>query len=220
MHWLKKLLGLVPLTDAEMNRYKSYPIGHFTEWRAHANLAISQYMVGPYVLLRYRPKIVGRENVPRRGVFITVANHISLLDPPLVSLATQRPLAFMAKKELFKNRLAAEFYRLVGTFALDREKLDSASLKSAFNLLRSSGGHWGLGLFPEGTRSTSGHVLPLKKGFSTLAAKTNVPVLPIGISMAPDHTWRVRVGKLITDVSDADAVHEQVQRELERLTQT
>ena len=89
-------------------------------------------------------------------------------------------------------------------------------LETALNVLRSPG-KWALGIFPEGTRSKTGQLSPLKKGFGSLAAKTNVPILPIGIFRPSKNSFVLTVGKPITDVSDAEHLHELVKNQLEIL---
>lgn len=200
-------------------RYRSYPASHFSRWRGWYQTLIRWCFVNPFVWFQYHPVVTGREHIPKTGPMIAVANHISLADPPVLCYAVKRPLAFMAKQELFHTWLKAEFYRSVGCFALDREHPDAAVLKTALNVLRSSG-YWGLGLFPEGTRSLDGKLLPLKKGFAQLAHKAQVPIVPVGIRKDKT-TGRlfVNVGPPITDVSDPDVVHEQVSQALALLTQ-
>lgn len=198
-------------------RYKSYPASHFSWWRAWAQRFTMHFLVIPWLVLKCKPSVYGKSNVPRTGPFIVAANHISMLDPPLIAYAINYPIAYMAKRELFKHLWAAEFYRFQGTFALDRDNPDSATLKTAFNVLRSPG-KWALGIFPEGTRSRTGEILPLKKGVGALAQKTGVPVLPIGIRKEPDGRVIIRIGQMIHDVSNAEAVQEQVYQALVTLT--
>lgn len=198
------------------NRYKSYPITHFSRGRYYFQYLICHLFIYPFVFFKQRPRIYGQKNVPRSASFILVANHISTLDPPIISYALDRSIAYMAKKELFKNVWIAEFYRSVGCFALDRDNPDSATLKTAFNVLRSNTG-WVLGMFPEGTRSTTGKILPFKKGFGALACKTGTPILPVGICKDASGRFMVTIGQLMTDVSDADVIQSQVYDALVRL---
>jgi 1-acyl-sn-glycerol-3-phosphate acyltransferase len=162
-------------------RYKSLSISYFSVWRAWVQKLTIMLLVMPlFRLAGKRLRVVGKSHVPRHGKFILAAHHISLDDPPLIATAIQRPVAYMAKKELFSHWAWAEFYRFMGTFALDRDQPDVATLKTAFNVCRSPGGLWVLGLFPEGTRSINGDVMPLKKGIGALAQKTRLPILPVG----------------------------------------
>ena len=69
-------------------------------------------------------KIEGRENVPKKGFFIVASNHVSAVDPFLMVDAVQRPIAYMAKKELFETKSGRFFLNLLGAFAVNREKLE------------------------------------------------------------------------------------------------
>lgn len=202
---------------AENLRYRSYPVTHFSFWRLWVHFVTVTLFVKPMVRF-YRPLIYGRHHVPQKGPLIVAANHISMLDPPLISLAINRIVAYMAKKELFKNVLAAEFFRLQGTFSLDRDKPDSHTLKTAMNVLKSNS-DWCLGLFPEGTRNVSAKgVLPLKKGIGGMAHKFQIPILPVGITKDDSGRFVVTVGEVIQDLSDPDQIQESVYNALVHLT--
>src|SRR5947209_16011055 len=135
-----------------LERYQNCPPTHFSRWRFYVHLFALRFIFRPILVLAYKPKVYGQENVPKEGPFIVVSNHIDMFDPIQVSHAVDYPVAYLAKKELFGNRLMAEFYRFMGCFALDREHPSNTSLKSAFNVLRSQS-KWALGMFPEGRRS-------------------------------------------------------------------
>ena len=81
------------------------------------------------ILTRWRVK--GRENVPRQGPLIIVANHIHALDPPLLGIAIKRKMVFMAKEELFRSRLIAYFIRGYGAFPVRRGGVDRKALRQA-----------------------------------------------------------------------------------------
>jgi 1-acyl-sn-glycerol-3-phosphate acyltransferase len=201
----------------DLKPYKSYPVSYYSRWRIFLHLFVCYFLVTPFIFLKCRPHVSGRENLPKAGPYIVASNHVSMLDPPLIAYAMRYPVAFMAKKELFNTRLKAEFYRLVGTFALDRDNPDSATLKTALNVLKSPT-KWALCIFPEGTRSENGQILPLKKGIGALAHKTGVPVVPVGITKGSGKDIFLTFGKPITDVSDPEAIQDQVYQALVNLT--
>jgi len=166
--------------------------------------------------MTYHPRVYGRKNVIKGGSFIVVSNHVDTFDPVMISHAVDYPISYMAKIELFKNRWMAELFRLLGCFALDREHPSTASLKTALNVLKSRE-KWALCLFPEGTRSQMGQLLPLKKGAGSLAKKTRLPVLPVGIHKNNRGRFVITVGQAITDVSDPDNVNKKVHQALLQL---
>lgn len=196
----------------DWKRYKSYPISHFSEWRRWVYFFTILFVVAPKIRKKATFKTYGTPIIPKNRPLIVASNHISYEDPPMVSLSLFHPIAYMAKKELFeKSRWWAEFYRMQGTFALDREAPDSATLKTALNVLKTNG-RWALGIFPEGTRSKTGEVMPLKKGIGSLAQKSGAAIIPIGIyrEADSDNRYIVTIGEPITDVSDAEAVQQKV----------
>ena len=200
-------------------RYRFYPMAHFTWARSHFHQWVFNLFIRPYVWFRCRPIISGREHVPAHGPFIVASNHISLFDPPLVSYATAYPTAYMAKQELFKHWFMAEFFRSVGCFSLNRELPDSNTIKSALNVLRAPGGHWALGLFPEGTRNKTGQgILPLKKGLASLSQKAKCPIVPVGIYKLPSGQFQVRIGRPILPKDSIEETQDDLYKRLCELT--
>lgn len=126
---------------------------------------------------KYHPIVIGKENIPATN-FLLVGNHINLLDPALLIYGLDgREISFMAKKELFDNRLLGYLISKMGSFSIDRGHNDIKAVKKAISLLKDNRI---VGIFPEGTRSNE--LLPFKKGACFVAKKGNVPMLPFGIS--------------------------------------
>jgi len=117
----------------------------------------------------------GQENLPRAGGFIIASNHLSYLDPPAIGVSVDRDLAYFARKSLF-NPPFDRLLRRVHAIPVDRDSgSDIAAMKGALQCLRQG---LPLVLFPEGTRSPDGQLLPGKRGIGLLAAKAGVPVVP------------------------------------------
>ena len=123
-------------------------------------------------------KIEGAENVPRAGAAVIVCNHLSMIDPFVVGYSANRLVNFMAKQELFKVPGLRIWIRRLGAFPVDRSRQDATALKNALSVLK--GGHL-LGMFPEGTRSTTGEMLELRAGAVRLAARTHTPIIPAAV---------------------------------------
>ncbi|MCC3144808.1 1-acyl-sn-glycerol-3-phosphate acyltransferase [Halanaerobium sp. Z-7514] len=128
--------------------------------------------------LFFRAKVRGQKNLPEEGGVIIMSNHISLLDPPLIASVLDRPVHFMAKKELFENPILRLILYIADAFPVDRESTDIKAVKKALNILKNGEV---LGLFPEGTRGDESEVADLKDGSVMLAVRSRVPILPVGI---------------------------------------
>lgn len=130
---------------------------------------------GPYL----RPRIKNRHNLPARGpVIVAPGGHRSNLDTLLVGMAVRRLPLYMAKDSLFKNRFWSSFIRLFGGFPVARDKLDRRALETAVKVLERGDV---LIVFPEGARQEGPKLQPLFIGVAWLSAKTDAPVVPIGI---------------------------------------
>jgi len=145
----------------------------------------------------YFPMTVwGRENFPAKGSFILASNHLSNLDPPIISLLLRRRFHFIAKDSLFKNRYFGWFLRNTGTIAIKRESSDFRALRAALRGLQKRP----IVIFPEGSRDAVRRAANRgQKSFSGigfLAAKSQVPVIPIKIvgsdNVMPVHATKLR----------------------------
>jgi 1-acyl-sn-glycerol-3-phosphate acyltransferase len=139
-----------------------------------------------------------------------------MFDPVAVAHAIDQPVAFFAKQEIFRVPVLRELLRSLGSFALDRGHLSTATLKTALNVLRSTSG-WSLCIFPEGTRSRTGALLPFKKGIGGIAAKTQLPVVPVGIRRNPDGRFVIAIGEPIANISDPDVLQSRIEQSVASL---
>lgn len=124
------------------------------------------------------PKYIGLENIPE-APYILAGNHTSIFDIPLLVSGIDDQINFMAKDELFKNKLIAWFLTNMKAFSVKRGKCDLTAIRHAIVTLRDGEV---LGIFPEGTRNQSSELLEFKSGTETLAKMTRVPVVPFGIT--------------------------------------
>ena len=133
-------------------------------------------VIRPYYALVFPAKVDGLENIPAEGAFILCCNHISARDPFYLAIREKRRcFHFMAKAELFKNRLVAGFMRGLESFPVDRGHSDLAAVRTSLALLKD--GH-GLGVFPQGTRSRDNTPTPMLDGVSMIALRSGAPVIP------------------------------------------
>jgi 1-acyl-sn-glycerol-3-phosphate acyltransferase len=126
-----------------------------------------------------RWEIKGKENVPREGPLIVVANHMTNLDPPLLSVSLGRYAMFMAKEGLFRTKLSSYFMRGLGAFPVNREKVQKEALLIAEQALNHG---YVLCIFPEGMRSRTAQLRQAFSGSALIATRTGLPVVPAAIT--------------------------------------
>jgi len=139
---------------------------------------ISYLLVFPIYRLLFRGRTAGNTNVPVEGALVVVANHGSHLDPPLLGHALGRPVAFMAKAELFKVPLLGPIIRACGAYPVSRGASDREAIRVATDRLQQG---WATGVFIDGTRQADGRVNDPQAGAALLAARAGVPLLPVAI---------------------------------------
>jgi glycerol-3-phosphate dehydrogenase (NAD(P)+) len=143
----------------------------------------------------FRLSRIGREHIPQDGPVIFAANHRSFLDPFVIGTMTRRPIYYVAKKELFRNRLQAWLLNGLGAFPVDRGNGDRDSIETAKAIL--ARGDCVL-IFPEGTRVRPGPPGKPKRGVGRLALETGAPVVPLAVIGTTDvrRGWRIRPRKV------------------------
>jgi 1-acyl-sn-glycerol-3-phosphate acyltransferase len=122
--------------------------------------------------------VYGVEHVPRDHPLIIVSNHASYFDPPLLSCAVRRPVAYMAKEELFQVPLLKQAIALYGAYPVKRGSGDRGAIRAAMGALQEG---WAVGVFLEGTRTVDGLIHEPKLGAAMIAAKAGVPLLPVSL---------------------------------------
>lgn len=142
---------------------------------------------------------IGRESFDHNATYIFMFNHVSNLDPPVVIPLIPRRTSVLLKKELFRIPILAQAMKMARFVPVDRRNRESAvnSVKAAVEVMR-EGVH--MAVFPEGTRSPDGRLLPFKKGPFHLAMESGVPVLPVSIygteKMMGKGTMKIKPGKV------------------------
>ena len=128
---------------------------------------------------------------------VIASNHSSHLDICVLSAFVQEwKLSFLAKQELYNNSVSRFFYCHTGTIAVDRDHVSKATFRSVKCVLREPG--WSIAVFPEGTRENQGRLDHIKPGAAMLAARNQVPLMPVGISYHEDnHIIGIVIGDLI-----------------------
>jgi glycerol-3-phosphate dehydrogenase (NAD(P)+) len=156
---------------------------------------LSRAVLQPFFHLYFRMRRFGCPHIPLQGPVIIAANHRSFLDPFMIGCMTRRPIYYVAKKELFENRIAAWLLNALGAFPIDRGAGDVGAMATARAILER--GDCVL-IFPEGTRTRPGPLAAPKRGVGRLALQTGAQVVPIAIAGTENvrNGWRIRPHKV------------------------
>lgn len=166
---------------------------------------------------------------------IVVANHLSWYDVFVLAGFFPGKSRFVAKDELRKIPLFGAAWETCGHVRVNRGNRAEAvrSLNEAGDRIHTE--RLNVIVFPEGTRSPDGHLLPFKKGAFVLALQTGVPILPVGISgsrgVMAKGSFRIRAGEIVVrvgepisvegmTVADRDVLMARARREIEALVDT
>lgn len=184
---------------------------------------MSLYKFGKVVVsgifhLLFRIRLEGTEHLIEGENYLVCANHVSNLDPPMLGVCLPFQTRFMAKEELFRNKLFGGLIRALGAFPVKRESRDIGAIKTALSVLK---GGSSLVMFPEGGRSDGVTLRRGKHGAALVALKSNVKILPVGIS-GGYRLFRknyVRIGKPLDfcDIASGDGGRETSEK-LQELT--
>jgi len=217
------LAGPLALVVGGLFRSKGgmYALGHGGVWLALALTGI-----------RYR--VTGREQMPEADTaVIFCSNHESNVDPPVLFQALHPRLHVLYKAELHKVPLMGTLFDLGGFVPVDRRDREKSMVSISRGAASLKAGNSFL-IFPEGTRSGTGQLLPFKKGGFIMAIEAQVPVVPVGVRGGRDAmrkgsafvrpvTVSVRIGQAIATtgltLDDRDALIERVRQQIEQLVE-
>lgn len=129
-------------------------------------------------IIMYRPKVVGKENLPKDTAAIICPNHVHALDSAVIIAMNKRKINVLAKEELFKNRFLRFIANLFGIYPVKPDKKSMESIKISLKLLKKNEL---LMIFPEGTRNGMAKSVKPKDGSVKLAIKANTPIIPVGV---------------------------------------
>ena len=143
--------------------------------------------------IRYKLVVHGNTNLPETPLVIC-ANHINLWDPILLAIIFDRPIRFMAKKELFDNKFLGFLLNKFGAFPVDRDNVNIKTIKDAIKLVKDNEV---LGIFPEGTRVKKVSEENMKTGVAMIASRAGAHVIPVFINS--NYKFRSKVEVFVRD---------------------
>ncbi|HWO10377.1 MAG TPA: lysophospholipid acyltransferase family protein [Polyangiaceae bacterium] len=150
----------------------------------------SRAFLAPLARLIFRPRIIGRRNVPKHGGVLLASNHLAFVDSIVITLVARRSVSFMAKAEYFtgsgvKGAMSRGFFGGVGAVPVDRASAEGAqaALDAGLGILREGEA---FSIYPEGTRSRDGRLYRGRTGVAWLALTAGVPVVPVALTGTQD----------------------------------
>ena len=127
-----------------------------------------------------RIKLVGLDKIDPAGTYIFMSNHVSNIDPPILVPLIPGRTSVLAKREIWRIPILSKALDLAEIVPVERSNRDAAiqSIRRAGEVMKH---HINMTIFPEGTRSPDGRLMPFKKGPFHLAAETGFPIVPVTI---------------------------------------
>jgi len=165
---------------------------------------LSRLILSPLARVLFRPRVIGRKNVPKRGGVLLASNHLAFIDSIVITLVSRRSVAFMAKSAYFtgrglRGRLQRGFFSGVGAVPVERGAGSAAqdALDAGLRVLEAGDA---FSIYPEGTRSRDGRLYRGRTGVAWLALTAGVPVVPVALigtdEMQPGGKGPIRFAKV------------------------
>ena len=147
-------------------------------------------------------EVDGKENVPKDGALIVVANHLSDIDAGILNASIPRRVEFMAKADLFERPILSHLFRAYGAFPISENGREFHSINQSLNILNHNRV---MGIFPEGAKNPTSLGRAML-GTAMIAMMSGAPILPVGITGTevvgnwlricyPKGTFRITIGR-------------------------
>ena len=158
----------------------------------NAAVAVYIYSLVPEFMLRfvawllvhsiYRLDTRGMEHIPHEGPAVLVCNHVSFVDPIVISAAVRRPIRFVMDHRIFRAPLIGFIFRHMRAIPIAPAREDAALMDAAFDeVARALADGDLIGIFPEGRITDTGDLYPFRPGIQRIVTRTPVPVIPMAL---------------------------------------
>jgi 1-acyl-sn-glycerol-3-phosphate acyltransferase len=165
--------------DAKVDTTKVPPIDvHVPRWYEKGTYRVLHVVLVALCKVWFRAEVHGREKLPKHGPFVVAPVHRSNIDFLLVALIRPNRMRYMGKASIWKYKLPGRFFNMLGAFPVHRGHADRAALRTCMEIIEHGEP---LVMFPEGTRQQGPVVQPVYDGTAYVAARTGVPLVPLGI---------------------------------------
>ena len=195
--------------ETKKKNYTKREVSDFTENKYKFQLFGRWLVPNTLMPIFYKIEYIGRENIPKDRNFIVSPNHISYFDPFIAGEAVRQPIAFMGKKELFENPILAFLLDGLACFAVNREKLEVSTIKTALNIFKTD--RWRLGIFPQGGIRRNRKIEKINKGFAVIAKQMKTDILPIGITGCEEYNWIPFKGKVRVVIGEPISYNQEIE---------
>lgn len=144
--------------------------------------------------------VEGRDRLDRKIPYVFMSNHLSFLDAPLLVTVLDRPVRFIVKRFVFRIPVLGLGMRFAGYIPLDKEGVGEGRkrIARAAELIQRKG--YSFLVYPEGTRSWEGKLLPFRRGGFFLALDAGTPILPVSVrgtyELMPRGSRRIGKGRV------------------------
>ena len=171
---------------------------------------LARAFLAPVARLVFRPKIIGRQNVPRAGAVLIASNHLSFIDSVVITLVAPRSVSFLAKSEYFtgkgfKGLVSRLFFTGIGAIAVERSAGQAAqdALNAGLAVLERGDA---FAIYPEGTRSRDGRLYRGRTGVAWLALTSGATVIPVALTgtenIQPPGSNRVHLARVTVEFGE------------------
>lgn len=168
---------------------------------------LARAFFAPVARLVFRPRILGKKNVPAYGAVLIASNHLSFIDSVVVTLVAPRSISFLAKSEYFtgtgfKGWMSRAFFTGIGAIPVERGAGHAAqeALDSGLRVLQDGGA---FAIYPEGTRSRDGRLYRGRTGVAWLALTAGSVVIPVALTgtenLQPPGATSVRLARVTVE---------------------
>ena len=158
----------------------------------NALVALYIYTLVPEFMLRfvawllihsiYRLEQKGIEHIPLEGPAVLICNHVSFVDPLVISSACRRPIRFVMDHRIFRMPVISFIFRHMRAIPIAPAREDPAMMEAAFaEVARALAEGELVGIFPEGRITDTGEFYPFRSGIQRIVGQTPVPVIPLAL---------------------------------------
>lgn len=132
--------------------------------------------------LFYRVRPTGLENIPHKGAAIVVCNHVSFMDPILLTGSIRRPMRFVMYYKIFEIPLLRFFFQTMKAIPIAGAREDEELMQNAFDKVDEELAKGNVVcIFPEGAITRDGHVQRFRPGIEKIVERRPVPVIPVSL---------------------------------------